>query len=70
MHLLRLHGDARRRLLEQGEEVGDEERRERALVVALGAIGTRGLYETTEGRFAEVAREMLEMTGGQNVEWA
>lgn len=31
-----------------------------ALVVALGAIGTRGLYETTEGRFAEVAREMLE----------
>ena len=31
-----------------------------ALIVALAAIGTRGLYETTEGRFAEVAREMLE----------
>ncbi|MCX7816356.1 MAG: glycosyltransferase family 39 protein [Syntrophales bacterium] len=29
-------------------------------VVAFAFQGTRGLYETTEGRYAEVAREMLE----------
>ncbi|AKU91982.1 ArnT family glycosyltransferase [Vulgatibacter incomptus] len=49
--------------------IANEKRRERrtlflivglSLLVALAAIGTRGLYETTEGRFAEVAREMLE----------
>ncbi|MFQ5690495.1 MAG: ArnT family glycosyltransferase [Gemmatimonadota bacterium] len=31
-----------------------------ALVVAFALQGTRGLYETTEGRYAEVAREMVE----------
>ncbi len=30
------------------------------LLLGFGAAGTRGLYETTEGRFAEAAREMLE----------
>jgi 4-amino-4-deoxy-L-arabinose transferase-like glycosyltransferase len=30
-----------------------------AIVTALAFQGTRGLYETTEGRYAEVAREML-----------
>jgi len=29
-------------------------------VVALGFQGSRGIYETTEGRYAEAAREMLE----------
>jgi 4-amino-4-deoxy-L-arabinose transferase len=31
-----------------------------ALLVAVPFQGTRGLYETSEGRYAEVAREMLE----------
>ena len=31
-----------------------------ALVLGLGFQGSRGLYETTEGRYAESAREMLE----------
>lgn len=31
-----------------------------ALVLGFGASGARGLYETTEGRYAESAREMIE----------
>jgi 4-amino-4-deoxy-L-arabinose transferase-like glycosyltransferase len=31
-----------------------------ALVVAFGFQGSRGLYESTEGRYAEAAREMIE----------
>ncbi|KPK99456.1 MAG: hypothetical protein AMK75_06425, partial [Planctomycetes bacterium SM23_65] len=31
-----------------------------AVVLAFGFLGTRGLYETTEGRYAEAAREMIE----------
>ena len=31
-----------------------------ALFVAFSFQGTRGIYETTEGRYAECAREMVE----------
>ena len=31
-----------------------------AIIIAFAFQGSRGLYETTEGRYAEVAREMLE----------
>lgn len=31
-----------------------------ALILAFGFQGTRGLYESTEGRYAEAAREMIE----------
>ncbi len=31
-----------------------------AIIVAFAFQGSRGIYDTTEGRYAEVAREMLE----------